>query len=561
MNDETMQFKFSLSTLNHLGRGLYRSFATVIAEAISNAWDADAERVDIKIEQDTLTIWDNGTGMNRDDMQSKFLKIGYTKRRSSEFSARKNRHVLGCKGIGKLSYLSISDEIIIIAKKEGEGEISIKINNNDLNNAIDEDKEDQEYNLPVADVASEDRHITRTGTQLIFKELHAHLRKKNIRQILAVHFHFAHALKADDKFEVFVDGEKIGMHDLKDLFANTQFIWFFGENSKRDFMSEMRDIWGASSNISECFEQHRVMDKCSFSHEGKNIVVRGYIASVHKPRDLRVPGSDNFKASVALFAGGRLRESELVSKASVAQIPENYLFGQIHVDDMDSGDIDRFTSARDSVKEDDILYSEFLQFLQGVQREIIDDWNNWRRKRGDEADPESAKDKIADAADALFMSWMRQEAPVARKEYGKNPLTATIRQMAARNIRSYMECFVAENLMRLYAREKNLYAHLGDEIANYKDKESKSKQKANIAFPVREGKDGLNYVGFNELARAIDIAENMQNKPDSLSQDAKTQKPVRDALMHTANLTDEARNLGSTSWTNIVHKVMKFIKK
>ncbi len=38
-------FEISLSVLNHLGRNLYRSFATVLGEAISNAWDADAIKV------------------------------------------------------------------------------------------------------------------------------------------------------------------------------------------------------------------------------------------------------------------------------------------------------------------------------------------------------------------------------------------------------------------------------------------------------------------------------------------------------------------------------------
>ena len=40
-------FEISLSVLNHLGRSLYRSFATVMGEAISNAWDADAKKVEI----------------------------------------------------------------------------------------------------------------------------------------------------------------------------------------------------------------------------------------------------------------------------------------------------------------------------------------------------------------------------------------------------------------------------------------------------------------------------------------------------------------------------------
>lgn len=38
-------FNISLSVLNHLGRNLYRSFITVLGEAISNSWDADAIKI------------------------------------------------------------------------------------------------------------------------------------------------------------------------------------------------------------------------------------------------------------------------------------------------------------------------------------------------------------------------------------------------------------------------------------------------------------------------------------------------------------------------------------
>jgi len=44
-------FEISLSVLNHLGRSLYRSFATVLGEAISNGWDADAKNVEIHVDR------------------------------------------------------------------------------------------------------------------------------------------------------------------------------------------------------------------------------------------------------------------------------------------------------------------------------------------------------------------------------------------------------------------------------------------------------------------------------------------------------------------------------
>ena len=85
MNEYT--FNISLSILNHLGRNLYRSFITVLGEAISNAWDADARNVRITIDRDKgmLIIEDDGQGMTEDDFQNKFLKIGYSKRKNNEY--------------------------------------------------------------------------------------------------------------------------------------------------------------------------------------------------------------------------------------------------------------------------------------------------------------------------------------------------------------------------------------------------------------------------------------------------------------------------------------------
>lgn len=80
---KTYTFNISLSILNHLGRNLYRSFITVLGEAISNSWDADATNVNICVdkEKNILVIQDDGKGMTDYDFQNKFLKIGYSKRR------------------------------------------------------------------------------------------------------------------------------------------------------------------------------------------------------------------------------------------------------------------------------------------------------------------------------------------------------------------------------------------------------------------------------------------------------------------------------------------------
>jgi HSP90 family molecular chaperone len=90
-SQNNFRFEISLSVLNHLGRNLYRNFITVLGEAISNAWDADANNVWINIDRESslFSIKDDGIGMDVEDFQSKFLKIGYSKRAGGTMATRK----------------------------------------------------------------------------------------------------------------------------------------------------------------------------------------------------------------------------------------------------------------------------------------------------------------------------------------------------------------------------------------------------------------------------------------------------------------------------------------
>ena len=42
-----------LNVLDHLAINLYSNIAAVLTEAVANAWDADAETVDIRIDPDS----------------------------------------------------------------------------------------------------------------------------------------------------------------------------------------------------------------------------------------------------------------------------------------------------------------------------------------------------------------------------------------------------------------------------------------------------------------------------------------------------------------------------
>src|SRR6266853_3484875 len=149
MPSKRFAFAISLSVLNHLGRSLYRSFATVLGEAISNSWDADAKNVWIFIDRDKdrFFIKDDGVGMTATDFQNKFLKIGYSKRKDGTKLSASGRPFIGRKGIGKLALLSCADKITVISKVKGGTYIGGVIDNSKLDDAITEDLTPQDYPL------------------------------------------------------------------------------------------------------------------------------------------------------------------------------------------------------------------------------------------------------------------------------------------------------------------------------------------------------------------------------------------------------------------------------
>ena len=113
-----------LNVLDHLGINLYSNMAAVMTEAVANAWDADAKEVTIVIDPDQkwIEIRDDGIGMSIEDMNNKYLRVGYRRRDEDSENGRKTkkgRPVMGRKGLGKLSLFSIAETIEVQSAKDG----------------------------------------------------------------------------------------------------------------------------------------------------------------------------------------------------------------------------------------------------------------------------------------------------------------------------------------------------------------------------------------------------------------------------------------------------------
>lgn len=141
--------------LEHLGVQMYKHRDAAIAELVANAWDAGAINIWITIpdeesynkETSEILIEDDGSGMDEDDLQNKYLVIGRNRRLAEGSEEFKGRRVMGRKGIGKLAGFGIATNMTI-ETWIGEKSIELTLNLNYLkNNPITETKEDVEKSL------------------------------------------------------------------------------------------------------------------------------------------------------------------------------------------------------------------------------------------------------------------------------------------------------------------------------------------------------------------------------------------------------------------------------
>lgn len=540
-NKAPFHFDISLSVLNHLGRRLYRSFMTVLGEAVSNAWDADATNVRtyLDIDENTMVIKDDGQGMSRDDFQEKFLKIGYSKRKEGSRSPERKRPFIGRKGIGKLALLSCAEKITVVSKVRGGQYIGGVIDNSGLDKAITDDLTPSEYPLQDWNRAALKPYMRdhSRGTIILFERINEGVRHTLgfLKKSIALYFRFA---LLDKSFNIYLNDEKITTSCLDDLAMKTEFLWEINDISD-PYVAHLKRIFTAERN-----ESRKLKVKGD---------IKGFIASVEKPRDLKITTTDE-RVGVDLFVNGRLRERDILKHMPTARVVESYLYGQVHCDLLDDK-VDRFTSSRESVVADDPKFEKIIKLLKTrILNDILKDWDSWRRKHREDGDAENlSMTRKERKAEELF-NVVAEEYAIKDDDKAAKPVDAWVTELgedARFNFGSYAECFIAENLIRRFIAETR--TPLSDEakraIEEYRRREKDSKERGNVSIELRKSNTNLSYLAMDDLANLVDKRD--KTKEACLARDAAEYKPSRDAMAHTALLTDEAKTKLTTVYENI----------
>ena len=396
---EELTMTFDPHTIEHLGIKMYSTLPPVIAELVSNAYDADASKVlielkDNDIENKEIIITDNGHGMTFDEINNCFLLIGRN-RRGADGQTQKTRSgkrfAIGKKGIGKLAFFGIAKTIEIET-------VSNRLLNKFLMDWDDLKKSTNIYN-PVI-IKYNEKTSASDGTKI---KLTRFSRKSKFQaDNIAVRLAKTFSVFDKNKFDVVIQ------HNNEPLLQVENKLRFKDINAFYTWNFPLRN-----KEISNYIFQDNI--------KGKIIA-----SATTVPEEMR---------GIALFSRGKMVNQHSFFDIKATSFGYAYLTGWLDVDFIDEWEPDVISTNRQSLNWDDDRCVELKQYLESVITFIYND----RRSNIEEEKKKCVKDKTGTDIDSWINTLPKQEKSLANKLVKAVILNDGIENEKAADLVSYIQ--------------------------------------------------------------------------------------------------------------------------
>ena len=409
-------------TVDKLGVKLYDRVSAVLAELVSNCYDADGQTVTITAPMDeflsaksagklkdkgfTITVEDDGIGMTPEEVNRFYLRVGAERRNESargrgDVSPKFKRRVMGRKGVGKLAPFGICQKMEVITAG---GESVIDGKNDKGQKAkgyltahliLDRDAINRDEDFDYApDIGALDGTVRpSTGTKIILS-VFAYRSVPAIDELarqLAQRFgieskNWKIILKDSSKTSGSAGSElTVGAFDLEVM-----------EGTKIEFKASKNGKGPLPAAVMPDGTDHPTI-KAGFSTEGKQYPLTGWIAYAKKAY------KDELMVGVRIYCRGKIaaqthafeHKSGFEGEFSV----RSYLIGELHADWLDTEEDLIQTDRRDILWSDE-LGANFQNWGREVVGEIGKITRNPMRKKILEQFQENSKIKAK--ADKIY---------------------------------------------------------------------------------------------------------------------------------------------------------------
>lgn len=373
----------SLNVLNHLGVNLYSNIPAVLAEVIANAWDADATEVQVEFDRKNkaIIISDNGHGMNLDDINEKYLHVGYRKRddlKPTNGLTPEGRRPMGRKGIGKLSLFSIANKIRVYSKKQGERTESFLMDTTAIKKAIQEGNPSSSQDYEPEPIPF-DVDIPTHGTVIKIEDLKkfrlTQAAGTGLRKRIARRFGI---IKENGDFKIWIDGDEVTFSD-RDYFHKARFIFQYGDYDYAQHCINL-DTDDKTGKLLSSSRPSRFTREGRAASNGK-YKISGWIAIARHAHDLD-SGEDNLN-KITIVIRGKVAQEDILQEYRLGGLITKYMYGEINADFLDEDEQeDITTSSRQKILEEDTRYSALKIFIESELRYIWNRTNILKGKQG-----------------------------------------------------------------------------------------------------------------------------------------------------------------------------------
>jgi len=407
-----LKMKVDMNIIQHLGIAMYSTLPPVIAELVSNAWDADARNVwidlsDVETDNKWIIVKDDGTGMGIEDIQNSFLVIGKNRRKNGDVTLG-GRKVIGRKGIGKLSMFGIANEIIITSiKKVGDTKYKnrFRLNLKDIKSA-------GETYYPPHEIVNEVTDEP-TGTIIEIKRI----RRKSPFDAQKI------AVDLARRFLIFDENFK---------------VWI--KHNDEDYTPVKQDLRFKGINIEFEWEFPNSQFKSGYEYADK---VKGEIYTAEKP----VP--EDMKG-VYLVARGKLVHRNDFYGIRSSDYAHAYLTGWLQVDFIDDDpDEDNIATNRQELTWEKEELQKLREFLQDIITFVTNEWRKRRRRKKEE----KVKSKTGIDIPEWIKSLDNVNRPIAKKLVSSILDSETIDENKASDMVSFVHDMFEFDTFRKMAAE------------------------------------------------------------------------------------------------------------
>lgn len=378
---EELELKIQLTVLNDLGIKLYSNTPAVLSELVANSWDADAQNVSVKINiaDRTITIIDDGCGMDLDDLQNKYLTVGYQKRGndSDKDTTDKGRPFMGRKGIGKLSMFSIAKRAEIHTVKLGkEGNETYRgglvLDLKGIEEAAKTEGGCYKPDLIPSDQVTDLEKGTRIHLTNIDKSLSRAV--KYLRTRLARRFS---VIEVGEDFQVTVNDTLITPEE-RAYFHKIQYIWWIGDDSSEKYSAACTNL--ATEEGARSHDPIKVI-----FNDGKVGYVKGWIGFVKEAKQTIDDDGESLN-KIILMVRGKLAQEDLLPAFKEDRLGKVYMIGELHADFIDATEFEDIAlSSRQGIKENSDRYKNLVECIGSSVKKIVTEWDK-KRKQKDEKD-------------------------------------------------------------------------------------------------------------------------------------------------------------------------------